>query len=100
MATMYPRTLGRQDGALASERKVFEALRDGLSDDWHVFHQVAWIHRDPAEGADDGEIDFVLAHPEEGIVCLEVKGSGVECKHGEWSRVDHDGKRERIKDPF
>src|SRR4051794_29229622 len=100
MAQMYPRTLRAGDGHTPSEEKVFGALRDGLSDAWHVFHSVAWIERDAAEGAGDGEIDFVMGHAEHGIVCLEVKGSGVECRHGEWSRLDRGGRRERIKDPF
>ena len=46
------------------------------------------IYRDPAEGARDDEIDFVLVPPERGIVCLEVKGGGIECRHGEWFRLD------------
>lgn len=34
------------------------------------------------------------------MLCLEVKGGGIECRHGEWYRVEHGGKRERIKHPF
>ena len=37
--------------------------------------------------------------PGERILCLEVKGGGIECQHGEWYGI-HDGKRERIRDPF
>ena len=55
--------------------------------------------RDPGEGALDGEIDFVLCHPEKAILCLEVKGGGIECRHGEWFRFV-DGKRKRAEDPF
>jgi hypothetical protein len=95
---MYPKTLVA-DEQNPSEVKVFASLRDGLSDEWEVFHSVSWMIRDHAEGSKDGEIDFVLCHPDEGILCLEVKGSGIECRHGEWSRLA-DGKRERIKDPF
>ena len=100
MATMYPRRLNPADGHTPSEAKVFDALRDGLPDDWHVFHSVAWVARDPAEGARDGEIDFVLAHPSLGILCLEVKGAGIECRHGEWYRVERDGEAKKIADPF
>ena len=28
----------------------------------------------------------MLAHPEQGVLCLEVKGGGIECRHGEWFR--------------
>jgi Nuclease-related domain/AAA domain/UvrD-like helicase C-terminal domain len=100
MATMYPRRLNPADGHTTSEAKVFDALRDGLPDDWHVFHSVAWVARDAATGGRDGEIDFVLAHAEEGVLCLEVKGSGIECRYGEWYRVERDGTKETIADPF
>jgi hypothetical protein len=95
---MYPRTLVA-DEQNPSEVKVFEALGDGLPDDWEAFHSVSWMISDHADGSKDGEIDFVLCHPEKGIICLEVKGKGIECRHGEWSRL-YKGRRERIKDPF
>ncbi len=92
---MHPTTLLRDDVKSEGEVKVFEALRDGLNDEWEVFHSVGWVHRDPRDGAADGEVDFVLCHPDEAIVCLEVKGGDLECRHGEWLR-----RGERAKDPF
>ena len=59
----------------------------------------AWVIRDKKKGSDDGEIDFVIVHPDRGLLCLEVKGGGIECQHGEWYGI-HEGKRERIRDPF
>ncbi len=38
--------------------------------------------QDAEEGAKDGEIDFVIANPDEGILCLEVEGGGIECNQG------------------
>jgi hypothetical protein len=99
MALTYPRTLLADDVKSEGEVKVFHALRDGLGDDWVVFHSVSWVRRDPGRGAEDGEIDFVLAHPDEGIVCLEVKGGDIECRHGEWHRP-LGGAPTRVKDPF
>jgi hypothetical protein len=96
---MYPRTLLDEEVESDGEKQVFAVLRDGLSDEWEAYHSASWMLRDPAEGALDGEIDFVLCHPEEAILCLEVKGGGIECRHGEWFRLV-DGKRERAKDPF
>jgi hypothetical protein len=96
---MYPRTLIEAEVESPAEKRVFEALETGLDDEWEAFHSVSWMIRDPAEGAIDGEIDFVLCHPEKGILCLEVKGGGIESQHGEWFRIV-DGKRERAKDPF
>src|SRR4051794_28337666 len=99
MARIYPPEITEQE-VTRSERRVFEALRDGLSDDWEVFHSVSWVSRDHAEGASDGEIDFVLCHPERAIVALEVKGKGIESVHGSWRRIERDGRRVGIKDPF
>ena len=99
MAVMYPRTLFEPDLKSRAEGKVFDALEARLDDEWEVFHSAAWVVRDKKQGVEDGEIDFVLVHPEHGIVCLEVKGGGIECQHGEWYGI-HDGKRERIRDPF
>ena len=31
---------------------------------------------------------------------LEVKGGGLDCRYGEWSRVGRDGRIERMPDPF
>ena len=97
---MYPRRLQPGGGVTGSEVKVFELLEAGLSDEWEVFHSVSSIVRDHAEGASDSETDFVLCHPQDGIVCLEVKGGGIECQHGTWYRKPPNGAREQIKDPF
>ncbi len=99
MAVMHPRTLLDDEAKSPGEVRVFDALRDGLSDDWLVFFSVGFLRRDHATGAADGEIDFVLCHPDEGIVCLEVKGGDLECRHGEWHRR-FGGERRRVKDPF
>ena len=99
MARMYPRTLIDAEVESDGEKQVFAVLRDGLPDAWDAYHSASWMLRDPGEGALDGEIDFVLCHPDQGILCLEVKGGGIECRFGEWSRLI-DGKRQRVKDPF
>lgn len=100
MAVTYPRTLFAGDVKSRAETKSFEALRDQLSDEWEVFHSAGMIIRDGAEGARDDECDFVLCHPEQGIISLEVKGGGIESRFGEWFRTDSDGKKERSPDPF
>jgi len=101
MARTFPRTLLAQDLKSDSERRVFEALRDQLSDEWSVFHSASVIYRDHAQGARDDEGDFVLCHPDRAIVCLEVKGGGLECQHGAFYRLPAGGApRERMPDPF
>jgi hypothetical protein len=100
VARMFPRTLLDADVKSDAERKVFEALRDQMPDEWEVFHSASVMYRDHAQGAQDDEGDFVLVHPERGIVALEVKGGGIECRHGEWFRLDRAGRTERMRDPF
>ena len=100
MAHMYPRVLLDADVKSNGERNVFDALRDGLPDEWDAFHSASIMVRDAAHGAQDDETDFVLCHPERGIVSLEVKGGGLECNRGEWFRLDRSGGRERMRDPF
>ena len=97
---MFPRTLLVGDATSPGEAKVFAALRDGLDRDWDVFHSVG-ILRGGSDGgaARDAEVDFVLSHPEHGVVCLEVKGGDIECRHGEWLRRI-DGRMQRVTDPF
>lgn len=97
---MYPQRLLAADVKSEAERKVYKAVQTALDDDWEAFHSASLIARDPAEGATDDEIDFVLCHPEQAIVCLEVKGGGIECRHGEWRRIGPGGKREWMPDPF
>ena len=99
MATMFPRTLDRDEVKSRAELDVFHELEQQLPNDWLVFHSVSWLVRDPGEGAKDGEIDFVLARPECAIVCLEVKGGKIACDHGQWKRYQ-DGRWEKAKDPF
>src|SRR5262245_39986288 len=99
MAQMYPRSIIESDLKSRGEGRVFDILRDGLSNEWEVYHSAGWVYRDHAEGAQDGEIDFVLCHPDRAIICLEVKGGGLECRHGEWFRLAK-GAKERMKDPF
>ena len=97
---MHPRSLLEEELKSTAEGKVFSALRDGLSNDWEVFHSASVILRDHAAGAQDDESDFVLSHPEKGIVSLEVKGGGIECRFGEWYRLARGGGRERMSYPF
>lgn len=99
MAIMYPRELLSGEAKSRGEAKVFAALAAGLDDEWEVFHSASWMAVGDGQRAKEGEIDFVLCHPDKGMVCLEVKGGGVECRFGEWWSI-RDGRRERIKDPF
>lgn len=70
-----------------AEQEVLGALRT-LPPDAHVFIRLRIL--DP-ETNRDREIDFLVAHPDLGLVIVEVKGKGVECRGGTWTRRDLHG---------
>lgn len=100
MARTYPRTLSPRADITKSERSLFAVAREALDDTWEVFHSSALLLPEGKDGARMREADFVFAHPDHGILCLEVKGYGIEQTGGEWFRVERDGTRKRIEDPF
>ena len=102
MARMYPdHPLGGTKSN--AERKVFYALKDTLSNDYIVLHSVP-IYRRPNKNGPllDGEIDFLVLHPDKGIVTLEVKGGGIEFNGdtGGWASTSFDGTKFKIKNPY
>jgi hypothetical protein len=80
-----------------SERVVYEALR-GLPTGFVVLHSFPWLRptRDLAgEPLREGEADFVILHPDRGLLVVEVKGGQPELKGRTWWRA---GKE--MRDPF
>ena len=71
-----------------SERTVFDAINKNLSDEWYVFHSFDYVARGLCRKRWDGEIDFLLYHPEKGFLILEVKGGAVSCRNGQWFQED------------
>jgi hypothetical protein len=65
----------------ATEVRVVEALRDRLSDSWHIIPNL-----DIAKENRPYEIDVLLLHKDFGLLALEVKGGPVEIQHGMWKR--------------
>ncbi|BDG10214.1 nuclease-related domain-containing DEAD/DEAH box helicase [Anaeromyxobacter paludicola] len=63
-----------------AEHAVHRALRKGLPPGWTAWHSLRIRTRDGVLG----EGDFVLAHPERGLLVLEVKGGRVEQRDGIW----------------
>ena len=96
MARMYPARI-RDATKSQAERKLYDVLREGLPNDYAVFHSVAWLARDPRSGAQDGEADFVVAHPTRGVLVIEVKGGRIlyDGALGQWYSGPY-----AIQDPF
>ena len=65
MAFMIPETIAARSGAATrGERKVFEALRDHLPEDYLIYYDIPVKGRYP---------DFIVVGPDLGVVALEVK---------------------------
>src|SRR5690606_22207675 len=80
MAVMWPRQLPSwivSDSRRAAERHVFAKLRDVLGNDWAVFYSRPWWGIARGGGEVDGEADFIVVHPDFGLLFLEVKGGGI-----------------------
>lgn len=101
MARMYPNQLS-PDTTSNAEQLLYEAFRDQLEDDYMVFHSVAWLSQDQDGRPRDGEADFVIAHPERGVLVVEVKGGTIsyDSASGKWTSIDRNKRRHGIKDPF
>ena len=71
-----------------SERIVFDAIKKNLSNEWYVFHSFDYVTRDLNKKRWDGEIDFLLYHPEKGMLIIEVKGGAISYRNGQWFQED------------
>src|SRR5215210_7033839 len=100
MARMIPEQPAEGTESRA-EIRLFEHLRDDTGDDLTAFHHVAWLIPGKAARPEQGEADFVLAHPQHGLLVLEVKGGTItyDSAKGRWSTRGREGDAD-IKDPF
>ena len=83
MAKMIPAVVDGFNDSLG-ERQVFDALRDGLSIEYTVFHSFRWNKRTQSGRIEWGEADFTVFHPKHGILVIEVKSGGVALENGQW----------------
>jgi len=85
-----------------SERSVYVALRDQLDGRYLVLHSYPWLRlwRGDRTALLEGEADFVVAHPDKGILVLEVKGGEVYERRGEWHRRAGASGDKPIQNPF
>lgn len=67
----------------AAELLVWRSLRTHLSDEWTVWHHLAYASAQTPT-ASQGEIDFLCYHPRRGLVLLEVKGGALSFEEGRW----------------
>ncbi|MBC6414893.1 MAG: AAA family ATPase [Bdellovibrionales bacterium] len=58
---------------IKSEKKAYKAFYEFLSDEYTVFYSFTWSGKKAIHGSRDFECDFVVFHPEKGILVVEVK---------------------------
>lgn len=97
MATMHPSNPDEINFAAESERVVYDALLAQLPDRVHVYYSVKWQEAESNE-SHSGEGDFIVAHPDFGILILEVKGGHhIEYTHGVWTLWDNPASPRQLK---
>lgn len=105
MAKMTPVSFPKElenDPRRNAEKKVFSALRDSLPDEFEVYYSRPWWGLDPDGSEKHGEADFIVGHPDKGVIFLEVKGGRVtyDPSNDRWQSTDRNGIGHHIKDPM
>lgn len=88
------------DPSRSAELTVFLALKN-LPDKCRVFYSMHWQNCQPQKGVQEGEADFIVAHPDYGVLVVEVKGGGItyDGVTGKWYSQSRAGNKYEIKDP-
>lgn len=84
-----------------AERRLYEGFLEQLDDAYVVYHSVDWVLAD-AKGPIQGEADFVIAHPVDGVLALEAKGGRLSYDPAtrRWSQSGRSGTHHLDEDPF
>jgi len=89
---------GAEDCKSSAERLMLE-LFEKLPAPYAVIHSAKWIAATPQTGT-EGEADFIIAHPDYGVLIMEVKGGQIRVERNQWYSLSQTGTEYRIKDPF
>lgn len=97
MAKMIPSVISEEDARKSpAEARIFEWLRNMSWGNATVLHSLPL--KDHIRNS-FGEIDFVVIC-EKGILCIEVKGGGVERRDGQWGFTGRHGTTWKNQGPF
>ncbi|MEW6059180.1 MAG: AAA family ATPase, partial [Actinomycetota bacterium] len=85
----------------SAERRLYEGFLEQLDDSYVVYHSVDWVLAG-RDGPNQGEADFVIAHPTDGILVLEAKGGRLnyDPETKRWSQSGRSGGHLLDEDPF
>ncbi len=93
------RGAGSSDKTSDAELDLFDRLNE-LPAPFQAFHSITWVGQG---NRTVGEIDFLIAHPDYGILILEAKGGDIsiqrEGNQNVWYSRDYYGNLHKISDP-
>lgn len=101
MARMFPDRLD-ETTVSSAERMMFKELNTQLGSDFLVLHSVHWVATKGGRNQ-DGEADFIIAHPDLGVLVMEVKGGKIrrDSATDSWFTKSWDGTEAELKmSPF
>jgi UvrD-like helicase family protein/AAA domain-containing protein len=88
----------------SAERRLYEGFLAQLGSEYVVYHSVDWVlgPRRPGESVVQGEADFIIAHPVDGILVVEAKGGELSYDRAtsRWWQAGRSGKHHLDEDPF
>lgn len=86
----------------AAERRLYEGFLEQLGEEYVVYHSVDWVLADRIGGPEQGEADFVIAHPEDGVLVIEAKGGELvyDPSTRRWTQGGRSGRHQLREDPF
>ncbi len=84
-----------------AERRLYEGFLEQLDESYVVYHSVDWVLAG-RDGPEQGEADFVIAHPEDGVLVIEAKGGTIayDPKTRRWAQGGRSGSHPLKRDPF
>ena len=89
MAQMFPPIPDEEEFPYNNgEKEIYEALKK-LDKDYMVFHSFRLLNIDERNALHESEEDFVIFHPNKGLLCIEAKAGSPYCENGVWHYQDH-----------
>jgi hypothetical protein len=84
-----------------AERRLYEGFLEQLGPEYVVYHSVDWVLAGK-RGPNEGEADFVIAHPVDGVLVLEAKGGRLtyDPSTRRWRQSGRSGSHVLDEDPF
>ena len=100
MAKMFPEWISesqrKTNPKFRAEFKVYDALTHCLPENWYVFYSRTWSWVEDSSRVRVREADFIIAHPQYGILIMEIKGGQISVENGQWISTDKYGDRWEI----